>query len=311
MFSRYSVLSEDYDPLKPTRPCSIVTKPPSLRPSIRPRNVSPVYKPGQICLIEDSALTPLSVALTGACGNFTPRNGRTLKTTGHNRIMPISSGKERPCVIMDVPDHLAASVKYKKGHFVCLMATFGSSEGQYESFGGLLRRFVVPVEPNQWILFDSGTSALKTSPAWRHPRQWAIAFVIYTERPMKPYISLHDGQARWLPSAEYKRLAQHCATQRLSWNNDTHQNENLKQEMFDELVNWKPKKKFSDKDSLHTCYSVASALSVNSFQSFYAQSSFRGSTPTLHPILEDAASRYPNLTPRDFPPLPSKLCEVY
>lgn len=169
--SRYSVLSEDYDPALTTRPRSIVTKPPSLRPSIRPWNGSPVYKPGQICLIEESPLKPLSIALTKAPGSFTSRNGRTLKATGHDKIMPVFSGKERPCIIMDVPDHCLGTARYKRGHFFCLMATFGSSEGQYESFGGLLRRFVVPVEPNQWILFDSGTSAFKTSPAWHHSRQ--------------------------------------------------------------------------------------------------------------------------------------------
>ncbi|KAK0228930.1 hypothetical protein IW262DRAFT_1293610 [Armillaria fumosa] len=281
--SRYSVFSEDYDPLKLLRPRSIVTKPPSLRPSTRPRNGCPVYKPGRICLIEQSALKPLSIALTKA-----------------------PEKKDRASLWMS-----RITARYKKGHFVCLMVTFGSSEGQYKSFGGLLRRFFVPVEPNQWILFDSGTSALKTSPAWRNPRQWVIVFVIYTERPLKPYISLHDGKSRWLPSAEYKRLAQHCAPQQSSWDSDTIQNENLKQEMFDELVNWKPeeKKKDSDKDTLYTCRSIESAMSVNSFRSFYAQSTFRGSTPTLHPILEDVASTYPNLfTPRDFPPLPSKLC---
>ncbi|KAK0196733.1 hypothetical protein F5146DRAFT_1116177 [Armillaria mellea] len=281
--SRYSVLSEDYDPLKLNRPRSIIPKSPSLRSSIRPRNGSPVYKPGQICLIKESAFTPLSVAMTEACGNFIPRNGLRLKTFGHDRIMPVSSGKERPCIIMDVPGHLKAA-HYKTGHF-------------YESFSGLLRRFVVPVEPNQWILFDSGTIALKTDPAWHNPLQW-------------PYISLHDGKSRRLPSAEYKRLVQHCAAQRRSWTDDTNHNETLKQETFDELVNWKPKTKMrdSDKDTLYTCRSIESALSVNSIRSCYAQSTFRGSTSTLHPILEDAVSTYPKFTPSDFPPLPSKLC---
>lgn len=129
--------------------------------------------------------------------------------------------------------------------------------------------------------------------------------MIYTERPLKPYISLHDGKSRWLPSGEYKRLAQHCAAQQSLWDSDTIQNKNLKQEMFDELVE---KKRDSDKDTLYTCRSIESALSVNSFRSFYAQSTFRGSTPTLHPILEDAASTYPKFAPGDFPPLPSKLC---
>ncbi|KAK0183658.1 hypothetical protein F5146DRAFT_1148819 [Armillaria mellea] len=308
--SRYSVLSEDYDPLKLNRPRSIIPKSPSLRSSIRPRNGSPVYKPGQICLIKESAFTPLSVAMTEACGNFIPRNGLRLKTFGHDRIMPVSSGKERSCIIMDVPGHLKAAHS-KTGHFVCLMATFdGSSEDQYESFSGLLRRFVVPVEPNQWILFDSGTIALKTDPAWHNPLQWVITFVMHTNRPMKPYISLHDGKSRRLPSAEYKRLVQHCAAQRRSWTDDTNHNETLKQEMFDELVNWKPKTKMrdSDKDTLYTCRSIESALSVNSIRSCYAQSTFRRSTSTLHPILEDAVSTYPKFTPSDFPPLPSKLC---
>ncbi|KAG7448176.1 uncharacterized protein BT62DRAFT_930271 [Guyanagaster necrorhizus] len=249
-----------------------------------------------------NASQPLSAALGQANGPLALRQGSSLTTDGHH-VIPVSSGIERPCIIMDPPRPLVGQPQ-TKGHLICLMATFASSGGQYESFGKLLQRFVVPVEPNEQLLPDSDMYALKADPAWRHPRQWAIAFVIHTKQPLRPFTS-RDGKSHRLSNTEYDRLVEHCETQRALWISDTRKDENLKQEMYEELVDWTP-----DDASMYSCHSSVSALSVNSFKSFYAQPC-RGSIATLGTIFEDTTPAYPNLGPSDFPPLPSKVCEVY
>ncbi|SJL00877.1 uncharacterized protein ARMOST_04191 [Armillaria ostoyae] len=197
------------------------------------------------------------------------------------------------------------------GHYICLMATFASSHSDYGRFGSLLRRFVVPVEPNEQILPDSDMFALRTTPAWRNPKQWAIAFIIYTERPVKLFRARSDGQGRRLSNTEYDRLVQHCSSQRRLWQRDTLENLNLKQEMYEKLVNWQPDEDLdadpdaADVVSAYSFQSTTSLLSVGSGKSFHRQSSCRGSVPTMPPILE-----HPNFTPNNFPPLPSRVCEV-
>ncbi|PBK92940.1 hypothetical protein ARMGADRAFT_142645 [Armillaria gallica] len=200
---------------------------------------------------------------------------------------------------MDPPSNYFVPVQ-NTGHFICLMATFKSSKGKYEELGGLLQRFVVPVEPNEQVLPDSGMYALTTDPAaWSHPWQWAISFLIYTERPVRLYTSSRDGQSRRLPRVEYDRLAQHCFNQRALWEHDALENEHLKQEMFDQLVKWKPGD--PDNASTYTCRSNASRLSVNSLNS--RKPSRRDSNATLHTIVE-------NTTPAYLKFMPPSVCEV-
>ncbi|KAK0441971.1 hypothetical protein EV421DRAFT_1736580 [Armillaria borealis] len=305
--SRYSVLSADYDPNKTRRPSSI-SKPSSV--TSRSRKAPPTFRPGQICVVTESVFTPLSEALTDAKGTIDAREGCSLTFKG-GQLAAVSSGEERPCIIMDPPPHLKSKGKRRKGYFVCLMATFASSHGDYGRFGRLLRRLVVPVEPNEQILPDSNMDALKTTPAWRNPWQWAISVIIYTERPVKLYRARSDGQGRRLSTAEYNRLVQHCFNQRTLWQRDARENLNLKQEMYEKLVDWKPDDIDADPDatevvSTYSFRSTTSLLSVGSGKSFYRQGSCRGSVPAMPPILE-----HPNFTPNDFPPLPSGVCEVY
>ncbi|KAK0463725.1 uncharacterized protein EV420DRAFT_1104777 [Desarmillaria tabescens] len=142
----------------------------------------PTFKCSQICLVEETIFSPLCEALNSVGAPLETRTGISL-TTRSGKVVPVSSGpKRRPCIIMESPsDHVSMGPR-KQGHSICLMATFGSSEGLYEELGQLLRRFVVPIEPNEQILPDSDMYALKTVPAWRHPLQWAISFVIYMEQ---------------------------------------------------------------------------------------------------------------------------------
>lgn len=184
----------------------------------------------------ESVFTPLSQALTAAQGTIDAQEGRSLTFRG-GQLAAVSYGDERPCIIMDPPPgHTLPHGGQKKGYFVCLMATFASSHGNYGSFGNLLRRFVVPVEPNEQLLPDSDMYALKTIPAWRNPKQWAIAFIIYTERPVKLFRARSNGQGRRLSNSEYDRFVQHCYNQRSLWQRDARENLNLKQEMYKELV---------------------------------------------------------------------------
>ncbi len=67
----------------------------------------------------------------GCLWTIDPRRGASL-TTQSDKVVPISSGKERPCIVMDAPPHLSSRRNPKKGYFICLMATFESSGGQYE-----------------------------------------------------------------------------------------------------------------------------------------------------------------------------------
>ncbi|KAK0496985.1 hypothetical protein EDD18DRAFT_183143 [Armillaria luteobubalina] len=235
-FSRYSVLSADYDPTKIRRPSSIsaISKPPSV--TSRRRKAPPTFRPGQICVVHESVFTPLSEALSQADGAIDIREGRSL-TFKRGKLAAVSSGEERPCIIMDPPaGYHSPRGAQNKGQFICLMATFASSHGNYGKFGKLLQRFVVPVEPNEQILPDSNMDALTTTPAWRNPWQWAIAFIIYTERPVKLYRARSDGQGRRLSNIEYDRLVQHCDNQRRLWLLDATENLNLKQEMYEKLV---------------------------------------------------------------------------
>ncbi|KAK0496992.1 hypothetical protein EDD18DRAFT_1331682 [Armillaria luteobubalina] len=299
--SRYSVLSEDYDPNETRRPNSI-SKP--LAAFSRARKEASTFRPGQICIVTESVFTPLSKALTAAYGALAPREDRAL-TFEKGRLAAVSYGDGRPCIIMDRPHgYKPPKGAPSGGHFVCLMATFASSRGDYGQFGSLLRRFVVPVKPNEQLLPNSEMTALRTLPAWRNPKQWAIAFVIYTARPVKLYKSRDDGQGRRLSDTEYNRLVQHCSTQQNLWQDDTDENPKLKQEMYEELV-------IAEADpgaEVKSMYSFQSATSVGSRRSFkYRRSSCRGSVSTLPPIVEHKTSPYPRFTPKDFPPLPSKL----
>ncbi|KAK0228976.1 hypothetical protein IW262DRAFT_1490886 [Armillaria fumosa] len=320
--SRYSVLSEDYDPNEARRPNSIL-KPLSV--TSRARKASPTFRPGQICVVTESVFTPLSKALTVARGALATREGCAL-TFESGRLAAVSYGETRPCIIMDRPhDYKLPKGATSGGHFICLMATFASSRSDYRRFGSLLRRFVVPVEPNEQLLPDSEMTALRTTPAWRNPKQWAIAFIIHTERPVKLYRARSDGQGRRLSSTEYDRLFQHCSNQRQLWKRDTIQNPNLKQEMYEKLVvsvmglvfrmlriaDWQPDEIIENVPDAEVAsmYSFKSTTSIGSRRSFkYGQGSCRGSVSTLPPILEHKPSRYPSFTPNDFPPL-SRLCE--
>ncbi|KAK0196689.1 hypothetical protein F5146DRAFT_1116159 [Armillaria mellea] len=303
--SRYSVLSVDYDPNKTERP-SVVSKPLSVRS--RPRKATQRFSPGQICVVTESVFTPLSHALTAAQGPIVAQEGCSL-TFKDNELAAVSYGNERPCIIMDPPDgYTLPSGTQKKGYFVCLMATFTSSRGRYDRLGNLLQRFVVPVEPNEQLLPDSDMYALKTTPPWRHPWQWAIAFIIYTERPLKLFRGRHDGQGRRLPYSEYDRLVQHCHDQRNLWQDDARKNPDLKQEMYKQLVDWKPDD--PDAMSIYSFRSTASLSSVRSRKSLnYGQGSCRGSVPALPPILEHKISAYPRFTLKNFPSLPSRVCD--
>ncbi|KAK0463754.1 uncharacterized protein EV420DRAFT_1638674 [Desarmillaria tabescens] len=307
MFSRYAVLSEDYDPNKPARPRSLISKPPSV--TRRPRRAPTTYRRGQICLFKLSAFTPLAEALDNAEGPLALREGCSL-TIRDGSPAAVSSGKERPCIIMDPPAGYKSDKGRRKGHFICVMATFASSGGDYKRFGQLLQRFVVPVEPNAQVLPDSEINALKTNPAWLHPLQWVISYIIFTEQPVRLFRARSDGRSRQLSNTEYNRLSQYCLDQRALWQHDTEENENLRQEMYEELVDWKPDPLDADKASLYSCLSNASGLSIDGSQSLYPASR-RGSTLTLDTIFEGTASTYPTFTPEDFPPLPSRVCEVY
>ncbi|KAK0484072.1 hypothetical protein IW261DRAFT_1592037 [Armillaria novae-zelandiae] len=308
--SRYSVLSEDYDPNEAGRHSSI-SRPLSL--ASRARKATPAFRPGQICVVTESVFTPLSKALTVAHGALATREGCTLTSRG-GRLAAVSHGEERPCIIMDRPHDWRKLPKGTPsgGHYICLMATFASSRGDYGRFGSLLRRFVVPVEPNEQPLPNSEMTALRTTPVWRNPKQWAIAFIIYTERPVKLYRARSDGQGRRLSSTEYDRLFQHCSNQRQLWKHDTKENPNLKQEMYEKLVNWQPDEIIEDDPGAEvgSMYSFQSTTSFCSRRSFnYGPGSSHGSVLTLPPILEHSPSPYPSFTPEDFPPLSSKLCQ--
>ncbi len=233
MFSRYSVLSEDYNPDKPAKPRSTISKP----PSFRPRKALPNHQPGQICLVKESTFKPLCEALQLANGPLDIRKGTSLTVNpSSGRLDIVSSGIERPCIIMEPPPGYQHPKGHRrKGHFVCVMATFALSGGQYERFGRLLQHFVVPIEPNPQLLPDSEMYALKTYPPWRHPWQWTIGFILYTEQSVRPYTSL-DGKSRRLSSGEYTRLEQRCSDQLRSWLSATEENENLRQDLYDELV---------------------------------------------------------------------------
>ncbi len=313
---RYSVSSEGHDRLRSLS----LSRPPSVRSRIRkpPQRHRPTFQPGQICLVEETVFSPLCEALNSVGGPLETRSGLSL-TAEDGVAVPVSTGpKRRPCIIMDPPSNYFVPVQ-NTGHFICLMATFKSSKGKYEELGGLLQRFVVPVEPNEQLLPDSGMHALTTDPAWSHPWQWAISFLIYTERPVRLYTSSRDGQSRRLPRAEYDRLAQHCFNQRALWERDALENEHLKQEMFDQLVvspsgfeltlscvstnrffkKWEPDD--PDNASTYTCRFNASRLSVNSLNS--RKPSRRDSNATLHTIVEDATPAYPKC-------MPPSICEV-
>ncbi|KAK0211126.1 hypothetical protein DFS33DRAFT_1484095 [Desarmillaria ectypa] len=298
--SRYTVLSKDYN----STGSLSVPKPPSVRPRKFPQH-PPTFKRGQICLVEETIFSPLCEALNKVDGPLETRSGLSL-TAKSGKVVPVSSGpKRRPCIIMAPPSNRVPVGSRKQGYFICVMATFASSEGQYERLGKLLQRFVVPVEPNEQVL-----PAFKTDPAWRHPQQWAIVIVVYTEQPIKPYTS-RDGQGRRLSTAEYDRLSRYCKCQWASWESDIKENNGLKQEVYEELVDWRPDLSDADKTSIYSCRSNASAFSVNSFKSFYTQHSRRGSIATLQTIFESATPTYPSFTLNDFPPLPSKVCAVH
>ncbi|KAK0211041.1 hypothetical protein DFS33DRAFT_1484025 [Desarmillaria ectypa] len=274
----------------------------------RTRTAPSIFKPGQICVVKESIFTPLCAALNGVPVPLETREGSSL-TTRDGEVIPVSSGKERPCIIMDATSDLSSRRNPKKGYLICLMATFASSGGQYERLGKLLQRFVVPIKPNPQLPPDMDMDALKTEPAWCNPRQWAISFMIYTEQPMRPYTS-RDGKSRRLSRAEYDRLAQHCFNQRALWERDTEENKYLKQEMYDELVDWKPDPRDAEQRSIYSFRSNASAFSVNSMKSFCTQRSRCGSISTLKTIFETTTPTYPSFTLDDFPPLPSKVCTV-
>ncbi|KAK0239717.1 hypothetical protein EDD85DRAFT_1021113 [Armillaria nabsnona] len=301
--SRFSVLSDDYDN-KPLRPLS-VTKPPSVRSRKAQR--------GQICLVEESIFTPLSAALNEASGPLVPQKGLSLTVDNNNSIVPVSHGILRPCIVMDAPSGGSARLRSSqrrtgqtKDHYICLMATFAASEGQYDSLEGeLLQRLVVPMEPNEQLPPNSTMYPLQTDPAWHHPQQWVITYVIRTRQPLTPYTTRYGKEVQ-LTSAEYARLAAHCCDQKDAWKNDTATDEGLRQEMYDQLVNWKPEL-FSDKRSSYTCRSKASFSSLNSQTSWRAPRSRRGSNATLQTIVESITSSYPEFKARDFPPLPSRV----
>ncbi|KAK0228916.1 hypothetical protein IW262DRAFT_1293596 [Armillaria fumosa] len=296
--SGYSLLSQDDDATSQVS----VPRPPSVR---IPRTTR-TFQPGQICIVKESVFTPICDVLKDAFGPLEPRIGASL-TTQSGKVVPVSSGKERPCIIMDAPPHLSSRRNTKKGYFICLMATFAASGGQYERLGKLFQRFVVPIEPNAQLLPDSNVHALKTIPTWRHPWQWAISVVIYTTQPVRLYTPC-DGKARRLPRVEYDRLAQHCSTLRLLWESDTQENRSLKQEMYDEVVDWKPDPSYADNASTYTCRSNASTLSLNSVRSTRTRRR-RGSIATLHTIVEDVTPASPHFAPSNFAPLPSKLID--
>ncbi|KAG7442174.1 uncharacterized protein BT62DRAFT_1010708 [Guyanagaster necrorhizus] len=66
------------------------------------------------------------------------------------------------------------------------------------------------------LLPESDIYALKTDPAWHHPRQWAIALVIYTEQSVRLYTS-RNGKSYRLSNVEYDRLMQHGFNQLALW----------------------------------------------------------------------------------------------
>ncbi|KAK0497010.1 hypothetical protein EDD18DRAFT_1352864 [Armillaria luteobubalina] len=304
--SRYSVLSEEYDPTQPPRPLS-VRKPPSTigRPlkSERPR-----YQRGQICLVKESTFRPLSEALAMGSGPIDLREGISL-TVKYGHPAPVSSGIVRPCIIMDCPPNCNKPNGRRQGYFICLMATFSSSKGDYRSLKQLLQRFVAPVEPNEQLLSNPNVQAFCTVPDWHHPQQWLISFVIHTTKPVMLYTT-RNGEGRRLSDDEYNRLSQHCIEQRARWKHDTTENVHLRQEMYEELVNWVPKSRNS---SVYTGASAASAMSVGSAKSeYYWQGPCMESVASLDPIPEHTASTYPTFTPDDFPPLRSPMvCAVH
>lgn len=234
MPSRYAVLSEDYDPTKPPRPLSI-SKPPLVigRPLTR-KPERPRYQCGQICLVKESVFRPLSEALTLDRAPLDLREGVSL-TVNNGRLAPVSSGIVRPCIIMDPPPGYKQPKGRGQGYFVCLMATFTSSHGDYGSFKQLLQRFVAPVEPNEQLLPDPNMYTFRTVPAWHHPQQWLICFVIFTRKPVTLYTT-SNGEGRRLSDDEYDRLSQHCVEQRSRWQYDATENVHLRQEMYEELV---------------------------------------------------------------------------
>lgn len=109
---------------------------------------------------------------------------------------PFLLGPNEDPALLWIP-HLTTTTKAagKKGHFICVMATFSSSEGQYERLGKLLQRFVIPIEPNEQLLLNSDMYALKIYPACHNPQQWAISIIIFMELPVRAYTS-RDGKGR-------------------------------------------------------------------------------------------------------------------
>ncbi|KAK0474281.1 hypothetical protein IW261DRAFT_576551 [Armillaria novae-zelandiae] len=308
--SRCSILSDsdDYDPTKLPRPLSI-SKPPSvigrlLKPD-RPR-----YQRGQICLVKESTFRPLSEALAMGSGPIDLREGISL-TVKRGRPAPVSSGKVRPCIIMDCPPGYNKSNGRRQGYFICLMATFSSSEGDYRDFKQLLQRFVAPVEPNEQLPSNPNIQVFRTVPDWHHPQQWLISFVIYTTKPVVLYTT-KNGDGRRLSDDEYNRLSEYCVEQRRRWNRDTAGNVHLKQEMYEELVDWVPRADSDGKESVYTVSSAVSAFSIGSTKSeYYGQGLHQGSVTTLAPIPEHTPSAYPMFTPSDFPPLTPRVCAVH
>ncbi|KAK0228933.1 hypothetical protein IW262DRAFT_1456144 [Armillaria fumosa] len=305
--SRYSILSEDYDPTKPLRPLSISRPPSTTGRLLKPER--PRYQRGQICLVQESTFRPLSEALAMGRGRALDlREGISL-TVKNGRPVPVSSGIVRPCIIMDCPPNHKKANGVQKGYFVCLMATFTSSEGDYRSLKQLLQRFVVPVEPNEQLLPNSNLHAFRTVPDWHHPLQWLLCFVIFTTKPVMLY-KTSNGEGRRLSDDEYNRLSQHCVDERKRWEDDTTQNVHLRQEMYEELVNWVPKSRYS---SVYTIASATSAMSIASTKSeYYGQGPCQESVASLAPIPEHTASTFPTFTPDDFPPLrPPMVCAVH
>ncbi|KAK0488580.1 hypothetical protein IW261DRAFT_358176 [Armillaria novae-zelandiae] len=133
---------------------------------------------------------------------------------------------------MDCPPDRMKHNGSQKSYFLCLMATFTCSHGDYRSFKQLLQRFVAPVEPNEQLPPNPNMHAFRTVPDWHHPQQWLISFVIFMTKPVMPYTT-RNGEGRRFSDNEYNRLSQHCVEQRRRWKHDTTGNVHLREEMYE------------------------------------------------------------------------------
>ncbi|KAK0441918.1 hypothetical protein EV421DRAFT_1952525 [Armillaria borealis] len=227
----------------------------------------------------------LQFALQGRRCNQPGQRTQNLLQLGFQRQLGLSSLDKSASSKNPYLRRASGSLETRTG----VSSTTQKWQGRLRFFWEGKTRFVVPIELNAQLLPDSNMYSLKTVPAWCHPWQWAISVVICTNQPVKLYTPC-EGKVCRLSSAEYDRLAQHCFTQRVLGEHDTQKNKNLKQEMYDEVVDWKPDPSYADNASMYACRSSASALSVNSIKSTRPQRR-RGSTATLHTIVEDATPR--------------------